>query len=100
MTTVKLAEDLKLESGRLCLDFANTAEWHASEHPIEGLTSYAALIDWARSINLLPDRTAQQLLRAADQYPTEAARVLDRAVALREAIYHIFVAVAEGVLRR
>jgi hypothetical protein len=96
MTTVKLAEDLKLESGQLCLDFANTAEWHASEHPIEGLTSYAALIDWARSINLLPDRTAQQLLRAADQYPTEAARVLDRAVALREAIYHIFVAVAEG----
>jgi predicted RNA-binding Zn ribbon-like protein len=51
---------------------------------------------WARSINLLPDRTVQQLLRAADQHPAEAARVLDRAVALREAIYHIFVAVAGG----
>ncbi len=96
MATAKSGDNLKLESGWLCLDFANTAEWHASGHPIEGLTSYAALIDWARSINLLPDRTAQQLLRTTDQHPTEAARVLDRAVALREAIYHIFAAVAGG----
>jgi predicted RNA-binding Zn ribbon-like protein len=96
MATLRTEDDLKLESGRLCLDFANTAEWHASEHPNESLTSYAALIDWGRSIGLLPDRTAQQLLRAADQHPTEAGRVLDRAVALREAIYHIFAAVAGG----
>jgi predicted RNA-binding Zn ribbon-like protein len=96
MATVKVEADLKLESGWLCLDFANTAEWHASDHPIEGLPSYEALIAWARSIKLLSDRTAQQLLRAADQHPTEAARVHDRAVALREAIYHIFAAVAGG----
>jgi predicted RNA-binding Zn ribbon-like protein len=89
-------DDLKLGSGWLCLDFANTAEWHLSDHPAERLTSYAELIAWARSIGLLPDRTAQQLLRAADQRPAEAARVLERAVALREAIYHIFVAVAAG----
>lgn len=89
-------ENLKLESGWLCLDFANTAEWHLSDHPAERLTSYEALIAWARSIGLLPDRTAQQLLRAAEQRPAEAARVLDRAVALREAIYHIFAAVAGG----
>jgi predicted RNA-binding Zn ribbon-like protein len=96
MATVKPEGNLKLESGWLCLDFANTAEWHASDHPTERLTSFAELIAWARSINLLPDRAAQQLLRAADQHSTEAARVLDRAVALREAIYHIFVAVAGG----
>jgi predicted RNA-binding Zn ribbon-like protein len=94
MATVKAENNWKLESGWLCLDFANTAEWHASDHPTESLTSYAALIGWARPIGFLPDRAAQQLLRAADQHPTEAARVLDRAVALREAIYHIFVAVA------
>jgi predicted RNA-binding Zn ribbon-like protein len=96
MATVKPEENLKLESGWLCLDFANTAEWHLSEHPTERLTSYAELIAWARSINLVSDRAVPQLLRAADQHPTEAARVLDRAVALREAIYHIFVAVAAG----
>jgi predicted RNA-binding Zn ribbon-like protein len=96
MATVKPEENLKLESGWLCLDFANTAEWHLSSQPTERLTSYAELIAWARAINLLPDRAAQQLLRAADQHPAEAARVLDRAVALREAIYRIFVAVTEG----
>ncbi len=88
--------NLKLESGWLCLDFTNTVDWHLSEHPTEGLTSYAELITWARSIGLLPDRTAQQLLRAADQHPAEAARVLDRAVALREAIYRIFLAASRG----
>ena len=96
MATVKPEENLKLESGWLCLDFANTAEWHLSEHPTERLTSYAELIAWARSINLLSDRAAPQLLRVADQHPSEAARVLDRAVTLREAIYRIFVAVAAG----
>jgi predicted RNA-binding Zn ribbon-like protein len=96
MATVKPEENLKLESGWLCLDFANTAEWHLSDHPTERLTSYAELMGWARSIGLLPDRAAQQLQRAADQHPAEAARVLDRIVALREAIYHIFLAVAAG----
>ena len=96
MATMRSEENLKLESGWLCLDFANTAGWHLSDHPAERLTNYAQLIAWARSIGLLPDRTAQQLLRAAEQHPAEAARVLDRAVALREAIYHIFVAVAGG----
>ena len=96
MATMRPEENLKLESGWLCLDFANTAEWHLSDHPTERLTSYAELIAWARAIKLLPDRVAQQMLRAAGEQPTEAERMLDRAVTLREAIYHIFVAVAAG----
>ncbi len=92
----KPEEGLKLESGWLCLDFANTVEWHLSDRPAERLNSYGDLIAWARSINLLPERTAQPLLHAADQHPAEAVRVLDRAVALREAIYRIFLAVAAG----
>ncbi len=92
----KPEKDLKLKSGWLCLDFANTAGWHLSDHPVERLNSYGDLIAWARSINLLPERTAQQLLHAADQQPAEAVRVHDRAVALREAIYRIFLAVAAG----
>jgi hypothetical protein len=30
------ADALKLQAGRLCLDFANTADWHASNQPEEG----------------------------------------------------------------
>ncbi len=96
MAARKPDESLKLESGWLCLDFANTAEWHLSDHPTERLTNYGELIAWGRSINLLPEHTAQQLLRAADQHPADAAHILDRALALREAIYHIFLALAGG----
>ncbi len=96
MATVGPESPLKLESGWLCLDFANTVEWHASERPLERLTSYVDLVGWTRRIGLLPDRTTQQLLRAANQHPAEAAHTLERAIAVREAIYHIFAAVAQG----
>ena len=46
MATPKAMSQLKLETGWLCLDFANTMDWHASEHPVEGLTS-------VRSVNRL-----------------------------------------------
>ena len=29
-----------------CLAFANTADWHASPHPEEGITTLKELIDW------------------------------------------------------
>ena len=49
MTNTKM-QNLKLESGRLCLDFANTLDWHASEHPIERLNTYADFVAWSKSI--------------------------------------------------
>ncbi len=96
MRSAKSEENLKLESGWLCLDFANTVEWHLSDHPTEHLTSYAEFVAWAQAIGLLADHVAQQLLRKAAQRPSEAAHVLGRAVTLREAIYRIFSAVAVG----
>ena len=39
--------NLKLEEARLCLDFANTLDWHASDHPEESLHSYGDLVNWA-----------------------------------------------------
>jgi predicted RNA-binding Zn ribbon-like protein len=96
MQSAQPVENLKLESGWLCLDFANTVEWHLSNHPTERLTSYNEFVTWAHAIGLLPDSTAQQLLHAADQYPRQAAHVLERAVGVREAVYRIFSAVAAG----
>jgi predicted RNA-binding Zn ribbon-like protein len=85
--------DLKLREGWLCLDFANTVEWHAREHPNEGLKSYPDLVEWAQKVRLLTGHEAQQLLLMAEARPSEAAAALERAVALREAIYRIFSAV-------
>ena len=80
--------------GRLDLDFANTVEDRPGTRPLDGLTSYARLVDWARAAGLLPDGGAERLLAAAAARPSAAAAVLKRAVALREAIYRVFLAVA------
>jgi predicted RNA-binding Zn ribbon-like protein len=90
MTNTKL-QNLKLESGRLCLDFANTLDWHASEHPIEKLVTYEDFLAWSNRIGLLSDRIARQLKNVAGQQPMQAAAVIERAHTLREAIYAIFV---------
>jgi predicted RNA-binding Zn ribbon-like protein len=94
--SVKQEELLTLETGRLCLDFANTAEWHASDHPIEELVHYSDLVTWARTVGLLAEDEAQRLRDAAAHRPDGAAAMLDRAITLREALYRIFSAVAAG----
>jgi predicted RNA-binding Zn ribbon-like protein len=75
-----------------CLAFANTLRWHASDRPQETLYSYSDLLAWARGAALLTEREERQLLRDAAARPAEAGQALSRALALREAIYRIFVA--------
>jgi predicted RNA-binding Zn ribbon-like protein len=84
------------DAGLLPLDFANTAEWHASPDPIEKLTSYDDLVGWSQQAGLLAGDDADALIGLAGEKPTEAAAVLQEALALREAIYAIFSAVAAG----
>src|SRR2546425_786126 len=78
MGTHAFEQALKLETERLCLDFTNTVNWHASEHPIEELPAYDDLVAWAQNVGLL----------------TEAEAVLARAHTLREAIYRLLAASA------
>jgi len=87
-------DQLAAQSVQLCLDFANTLDWHASEHPVETINSYADLAGWARRAGLLSERTEQQLLRAAVRQAGEADAVLTQARTLRDAIYEILVASA------
>lgn len=84
------------QMGRLCLDFANTVDWHASDHPEERLRNYSDLVSWAREVGVLKPREAQHLLREAKRRPSDAAAVLERATVLREAVYRVFSAVTSG----
>jgi len=90
------AETLKLLGGRLSLDFANTADWHASDHPVEFLTSYSDLVAWSQHVGILTDHQTQRLLKEATRRPEDATAVLERAIALREAIYRMFTAISHG----
>jgi predicted RNA-binding Zn ribbon-like protein len=88
--------DSKLKSSRVCLEFANTLRWHASEHTEETLHSYRELVAWARGVRLVSHSKARKLLRDATGRPAKASQVLERAIALRETIYRIFVALIHG----
>jgi predicted RNA-binding Zn ribbon-like protein len=90
------ANTVKLVGGRLCLDFANTVGWHASDHPSERLRSYADLVAWSQQAGIVTDHEAQRLMEEAVHRPEAAAAVLDQAITLREGIYRIFSAVAGG----
>jgi predicted RNA-binding Zn ribbon-like protein len=86
----------RLVAGAFCLDFANTAAWHASARPEEGLKSYQDLVAWCQRAELLDPARAAALLREARRRPAPAAAVLRRAVELREALYRIVVCLLRG----
>ncbi|MFN2135815.1 MAG: CGNR zinc finger domain-containing protein [Candidatus Promineifilaceae bacterium] len=83
-----------LDSGALCLDFANTMEWHASNNPHDKLQEFADLIAWAETAEIVSADQARLLLDLADQQPQKARAAFKRAIELREVIYRIFAAYA------
>jgi len=93
----KPAGNIELIGGRLCLDFANTSGWHASENPKENLNTYDELVEWSHHAGILSEDDAQKLSRKAAKNQSQSERVLRRALELREAIYSIFSSVAVGI---
>lgn len=85
-----------LETGHVCLEFANTVHAHGSAHPEEMLLSYEDLLDWVERVGLLGRLDAGELRRLASGDPALAEHARQEAVSLREAIYHLFVAAARG----
>ena len=82
----------------LCLDFANTLQWHASANPQEHLNSYSDLVEWGHKEGLLSEKDVQKLSKETRRNPVASEKVLKRAIELRETIYRIFSAVAAGDL--
>ena len=80
----------------LCLDFVNTVGGHREGEPKETLNTYADLLEWAVVAGVLTKSVAEQLRGVAEESDARAARVLADAKRLREAIYEIFVAFADG----
>ncbi|HEX5502477.1 MAG TPA: ABATE domain-containing protein [Thermomicrobiales bacterium] len=80
----------------LCLDFANTVSPHGGADVNEHLHAYADLLAWGRRAGVLTAEGERGLAAVAARRPAEAAAVLVGAIALREAIYRVFSAVAGG----
>jgi predicted RNA-binding Zn ribbon-like protein len=86
-----------LSGGARCLDFANTLEDRPTPHPIERLASYGDLLAFARATTSLPEPLLAALASAAGQNGDGAAAALARAIEVREAIYRLGVALADGI---
>jgi len=76
----------------LCLAFANTLHWHASNQPHETLHTYEDFLAWSEGQNLISRHGVAALTRRGRREPRAAAAVYSRATSLREAIYRVFVA--------
>jgi predicted RNA-binding Zn ribbon-like protein len=85
-----------MDAGALCLDFANTVEWHASDQPKDLLGDATHLIAWGEAANILSSERAEALRQVAEDQPTRAAAELHDALQFRESIYGIFSAYATG----
>ncbi len=90
--TILDENSLNLQEKWLCLDFVNTVDWHASDYPEDGLSSYPDLAGWAKEVGLITESGTQELLSEAETRPEEAQETLGQAIALREAIYCLFLA--------
>lgn len=86
----------ELTGGRLCLDFVNTVGGDRDAEPRERLAGYADLLSWARQAGAVDPAIARRLSGAAARDPAAAAAVLARALALREALFRVFHAAADG----
>jgi predicted RNA-binding Zn ribbon-like protein len=83
-----------LVGGKLCLDFANTFEPPRGGSQSDYLASYAELVRCTSHAGSLSEEEAQRLLLEAEDKPSEAAAAFEQAVALRETVYRVFLAVA------
>jgi predicted RNA-binding Zn ribbon-like protein len=81
----------------LCLDFTHTLDGRYEAYPKELLNNYSNLVSWGQYVHILKDDEARSLREEATNHPVEASAALERALVLREAIYRIFLAIAEDM---
>src|SRR5437016_12958498 len=95
MSNSSAGHRFEFDAGELALDFANTISG-VREPEKEHLRTYGDLVLWGRQAGVLPADQAVRLSREAARRPAEAAAVLRRAIALREAVYRVFAARASA----
>lgn len=85
-----------LRGGLGCVDFVNSTVSHDPSGTVSSWDAlapgYANALGWLTYIGAVDDDQARTLLRLAGKQPREAATVRRRAVALREALYRVMVA--------
>jgi predicted RNA-binding Zn ribbon-like protein len=84
------------DTGWLCLDFANTVDWHASSNPEETINNYADLLNWAIKAGIISTDEGELLKEASEKKPARAQAIVDKAREIREAIYETLSSLSHG----
>lgn len=90
------AEPFDLTGGELSLDFVNTLSGRKGGGVRERLVDYGSLLAWAQQTGSLSAEQVARLRTEARQRPTDAAGVVQRAWALREAVHGLHTAGLAG----
>jgi predicted RNA-binding Zn ribbon-like protein len=80
----------------LCLGYVNTVTWRGSDPPTESLHEFAELLAWLEKSAGIAPASLQPLRAWAREHPKKAASLFADSIALREALFRIFSAVAAG----
>ncbi|HYC15182.1 MAG TPA: ABATE domain-containing protein, partial [Stellaceae bacterium] len=83
-------------SDELCLDFANTRYWRGIEAPMESLSGIGDVVAWCKSAGLISASAADSAGHWWEEHPDRATAAFREAIALREALYEVFRASADG----
>ena len=89
-------EEMDLIGGEACLDLVNTGAGRRVGPFREKLRTYGDLVTWAERLDLIDAGRGDVLRGLAKRRPDEAARVLEEARTLREAVYRVFTASTRG----
>lgn len=84
--------DMRLVGGHPALDLANTVDGHRGQAGCDLLRSFSDLLVLARRTALLDEACLSALQAVASEHVERARAALKRAVALREAVYRVFLA--------
>lgn len=87
----------ELSGGDLALDFVNTVDHRPDEERRrDRLRSYADLVSFAEQSGLIDRRRARRLMSAGARRPSEAAKAVERARAVRDVLHELLASRAEG----
>ena len=78
------------DAGHRALDFANTRDWHLSQHPKDRLKSYEDFTDWAREGRLINSAQKRALDAEASAHPRQAEKALEEVRRFRDALQRVF----------
>jgi predicted RNA-binding Zn ribbon-like protein len=81
-------------SDDLCLAYANTLSWRGSEKPVEKLHALTDLLNWLERVAGLSAGAIHDARSWSRNHESGAGAVFGDAIAIREAVFHAFSALA------